>query len=309
MSRAQGAGRGFFDDDDDDAQHDSLQTNDSLVANAAESLAFPRDLTPIPNQQQPYNGYGDDRGSSVDTASRAGGRISSVTGAAAGSSVRGGYGFDSSRGDSPSLDDILGDGHAKDKSRDVQKLLRAWQNELGAPELLVFPRDLVEKIVKNLARRKELVRKAQTTSGQDDSFYVAASVVATENMRAAHVLKMFTRERIWKLEQCAEYYLSQPDVHQRLYPNEIEHAQGYVRLVKAYQDASAMDAMPEQVTRNPPPMPTPDFSKPVFFRARKDCSPVVLPDGEMFAFSAGSQHMCRYSTIRALLEAGDIELI
>jgi len=27
----------------------------------------------------------------------------------------------------------------------------------------------------------------------------------------------------------------------------------YVRLVKAYHDASAMDAMPEQVTRNPPP--------------------------------------------------------
>lgn len=118
-----------------------------------------------------------------------------------------------------------------------------------------------------------------------------------------------------------------------------------MRLVKAYQDASALDAMPEQVTRNPPPsascaltrkdpvlthqipVPTPDFSKPVFFRARKDCSPVVLPEyvhplfshspcsdfsprsGEMFAFSAGSQHMCRYSTIRALLEAGDVELI
>jgi len=43
------------------------------------------------------------------------------------------------------------------------------------------------------------VRIAQSTPGHDDAFYIAASVVATENMRAAHVLKMFTRQRIYKV--------------------------------------------------------------------------------------------------------------
>lgn len=45
------------------------------------------------------------------------------------------------------------------------------------------------------------MRKAQSTAGQDESFYTAASIVAVENMRVAHVLKMYTRERIWKVRR------------------------------------------------------------------------------------------------------------
>ncbi|BGP19304.1 hypothetical protein JCM10213_001521 [Rhodosporidiobolus nylandii] len=296
-------GGGFFDDDEDDAP-ESYQTTTTTGAVAADdTLSSNFGASVSPQRGWPTAAQ---RDSSVGTGSRAGGRVSSVTGAAAGSSVRA---YESTRGDSPSLDDILGEGDGREKGRNVQKLLRAWQNEMGAPELLRFPRELVERVVKTLAQRKEMVRKARSTPDQDDSFYIAAGVVATENMRVAHVLKMFTRERIWKLEQCAEYYLQQHDVHDRLYPNEIAHAEGYVRLVKAYHDSAAMDAMPEQVTRNPPPIPSPDFSRPVFFRARRDCPPVVLPDGEVFAFEKGSQHMCRYSTVRALLENGDVELI
>ncbi|GAA6019061.1 hypothetical protein JCM10207_006304 [Rhodosporidiobolus poonsookiae] len=298
-------GGGFF-DDDDDTQPESYQTTSTTGAHYAadDSLSSNFGASPPPRQRPRQR---QDRDSTTTTGTRAGGRASSVTGAAAGSSVRGAW--DSSRGDSPSLDDILGEGHDSDRSSDVQRLLRAWQNEVGAPELLRFPADLVERVVRNLARRKEVVRRAMSTSGEDESFYVAASVVATENMRVAHVLKMYTRERIWKLEQCAQYYLDQPDAKERLYSNEVAHAEGYVRLVKAYHDSAAMDAMPEQVTRNPPPIPTPDLSKPVFLRARRDCPPVVFPDGEIFAFEKGSQHMCRYSTVRALLENGDVELI
>ncbi|GAA5988986.1 hypothetical protein JCM10908_006258 [Rhodotorula pacifica] len=332
MSRQE---RGFFDDDDDDFEtgQESYQTDRAVyngggggaaAAPRQDSLDYDslnlRDQSPFlpPLPAQGFDSF--ERGSSVATGGRTaagggGGRVSSVTGAAAGSSVRalGGdtsLGYASTRGDSPSLDDILQGGAGRGREgRNVQQLLRAWQNEMGAPELLKFPTKLVERVVKDLARRKELVRKAQSTSGMDESFYLAATVVATENMRASHVLKMYTRERIWKLEQCPDYYLSLADVKQRLYSNEIAHAEGYVRLVKAYHDACAMDAMPEQIARQPPPMPTPDFSKPVFFRAHKDCAPVVLPDGETFVFTGGSQHMCRYSTVRALLEAGDIELI
>jgi len=217
MSRA---GRGFFDDDDDDdLAPESFQSNRAAVDD--ESFFSPARAPPR---------HDHDRDSSVATGARTtarGGRISSVTGAAAGSSVR--AGLDSSRGDSPSLDDILGEGGARDKSRNVQRLLRAYQNEVGAPELLKFPRQLVDKVVKSLARRvrpplsppslastpasradalphtqKDLVRIAQSTPGQDDAFYIAASVVATENMRAAHVLKMFTRQRIYKVRTLSQ---------------------------------------------------------------------------------------------------------
>lgn len=172
MSRQE---RGFFDDDDDELEtgqetfqsdravyndaragaglrHDSLD-DDSLGA---------RDRSPsLPPLPAP--GYGNDsyeRGSSVATGGRtAGGRVSSVTGAAAGSSVRGiggdtTNGYASTRGDSPSLDDVLLGGAARHREgRNVQQLLRAWQNEMGAPELLKFPTKVVERVVKDLARR------------------------------------------------------------------------------------------------------------------------------------------------------------
>lgn len=47
--------------------------------------------------------------------------------------------------------------------------------------------------------QKSIVRIAQTTAGKDEAFYTTASILATENMRAAHVLKMYTRERIYKV--------------------------------------------------------------------------------------------------------------
>jgi hypothetical protein len=130
----------------------------------------------------------------------------------------------------------------------------------------------------------------------------------------------------------------------------------YVRLVKAYHDSAAMDAMPEQATRIPPPslsflrrlipiwsvmltsllvrrhrarlletgLPSRSKRLPTGrpSRVRLPVSPrfsssiralLILPflfhRGEVYAFEKGSQHMCRYSTVRQLLENGDIELI
>ncbi|GAA5877767.1 hypothetical protein JCM16303_000230 [Sporobolomyces ruberrimus] len=311
MSKAKG---GFFDDDDDEDQGDTFQESfesydtsnlggarGGAAGGAAGDDSLSSSGLPSPNRYQTTNDNGAGRP----------GRASSVgTGrAAAGNSSTRAY--ESTRGGSPAmnLDDLMGQEAEISTERNVQRLLRAWHNEMGAPELLTFPRELVDNLVWDLTRRKHIVKNAQRRSGEDESFYTSVSIVATENMRAAHVLKMYTRERIYKLEQCAEYYLSLPDVDERLYENEVRHAQGYVRLVKAYHDAAAMDDMPRKSSQHPPPMPEPDFSKPVFLRALQDCPAVILPDGESFTFQEGTQHMCRYSTIRALLEQGFIELI
>ncbi|GAA6005774.1 hypothetical protein JCM11491_004004 [Sporobolomyces phaffii] len=307
MSKAKG---GFFDDDDEDLDDSLLETSESYdtsnlgggaIAGGEDSLSS----TGYPSPRRYRNGS--ENGAAAPPRPGGGGRASSTTtgGAARGSSTRA---YESTRGGTPSLDDILGTERGVSDERNVQRLLRAWHNEMGAPELLHFPRQLIDKLVKDLAYRKAVVKGLQTASGQDEGYYTIIGIIATENMRAAHVLKMYTRERIHKLEQCAEYYLSQPDVHERLYDNEIVHAQGYVRLVKAYHDAAAMDAMPNQ-SKRPPQMTEPDFSKPVFLRALQDCPPVILPDGEPFVFAQGTQHMCRYSSVRALLEQGLVELI
>lgn len=155
--------RGFFDDDDEDDAQESFQTDravhgdaDSLDHDSLNARGQSPLLPPLPAQYR--NEY--DRGSSVATGDRThAGRVSSVIGAAMGSSVRGGVGttvngYDSMRGDSPSLDDIIAGGiGAKKRGRNVQALLQAWQNEMGAPELLVFPVEIVERVVKDLARR------------------------------------------------------------------------------------------------------------------------------------------------------------
>lgn len=345
MSKAQARG-GFFDDDDDDLP-ESYQSTTAAVAGGDDSLDFGRDLSPL-GGPAPVR---EDRGSSVGTGSRTAGRVSSVTGAAAGSSVRG---WESSRGDSPSLEDILGEGSGRDKARNVQRLLRAWQNEMGAPELLRFPSELVEKVVKDLARRvsaalfpplKHLLTVSLTARARSEGavhggpgrilLHGSEHRRSGEHAGRARPQDVHTRTDMEgvceyvcerrhaaltlpsrQLEQCAEYYLSQPDAHERLYANEIAHAQGYVHILASPQRAltrllrrAATSASSRHTkTRQrwtPCPsrsldnlrrvsrqcfllsgrwltrwlaVPTPDFSKPVFLRARKDCPPVVLPE-------------------------------
>lgn len=60
---------------------------------------------------------------------------------------------DSTRAGSVTLDDILGHEQVVDGERNIEKLIRAWNNEIGAPELLVYPRRLVERIAKDLVNR------------------------------------------------------------------------------------------------------------------------------------------------------------
>lgn len=56
------------------------------------------------------------------------------------------------------LEDILGmDPTAEQGETNAKKMIRAWNNEMGAPELLMFPKRLVERFVKDLVARVSLV--------------------------------------------------------------------------------------------------------------------------------------------------------
>ncbi|KAM0791923.1 hypothetical protein ACM66B_004177 [Microbotryomycetes sp. NB124-2] len=308
----------FF-DDDDDSQLDSLRAEQMSVGTSAQLQQ------PAAGERRGDGQFGRDSDSTTTGAraqSTRNGAGSSVTG-------RGAYynGDGSTRAGSPQLDRIINE-HAgfddddeyhfgdeefeqrrRDQGRLIDRLTRAWNNEIGAPELLKFPKRLVERTAKELASRKALVKRANATEDGDDALYLQASLVATENMRISYVLKSLLRERIYKIEQCAEYYLAQDDVEERMYHNEIAHAESYVELVRTYMNTAAMDAMPEQIARNPPPVKEPDLTKAVFIRTRRACGPVLLPDGSLVNFDRNSQHMLRYSTVRTLLERDEVELI
>lgn len=226
----------FFDDSDDEQQpggSPSARSASAVAGGADDSFSSHRAASPRPYHQ------------ARPRASEAGGRVSSTTGGGAGgggrqSSVTGGasgYYGNSTRGGSPNLDDILGGddddefggGVGADEAGEsnMDRLIRAWNNEIGAPEVLRFPKRLVERVTKDLYRRvsppacvvlgwgerlmfrvvgvagvqKQLVAHAVAQKNAEESLYLQANLVAMENLRATHVLKSLMRERLFKVRR------------------------------------------------------------------------------------------------------------
>lgn len=225
----------FFDDGDEDETYGNLHADQTSNIGGHDSRAGGPVAGPS-RQRRAFDDDGADDGASewARRAVNGSDRASSVVGGrggprtnGAGSSVTGRAVYDTStRAGSVGLDEILGDndddfGFGGQRERLIERLIRAWNNEIGAPELLKFPKRLIERTVKDLARRvswhiwvhkllrcgglspplfqKALVKEANATENAEDSLYMQANIVAIENMRIAHVLKSLLRERIYKV--------------------------------------------------------------------------------------------------------------
>lgn len=128
----------YFDDEDDEdddrIQEDSLDTSysysDAQQAGADDtSSSLPRPVESAPRYSDITSSTALPSSSSADVSCR--------------------------RERSVSLSAILGDDSpfANTGERNIERLIRCLSNETGAPELLVFPKALVERIVKDLAKR------------------------------------------------------------------------------------------------------------------------------------------------------------
>lgn len=131
----------FFDDDDDDevVAESSTDHNDSFFSESS-----PRAYNRPPAAQGRVSsifGHTDHTSSSFRASSIASERPANRS-----------FAGRSRATGSPSLEDILGE-DAGPPERNIVKLIRYWSNEIAAPELLVFPRQLVERVTKDLARR------------------------------------------------------------------------------------------------------------------------------------------------------------
>lgn len=133
------SGAGFFDDDDDDEPSFVDRSTSSgahdFFSDAASPRAYPRP---------------------------AGGRVSSVSGGdRTSSSIR--ASSEAEPEAEPSFEAMTALEPAGPKERNVQLLIRCWSNEIAAPEVLPFPRDLVERVVKDLARRVRRISPASSS--------------------------------------------------------------------------------------------------------------------------------------------------
>ncbi|KAK4694421.1 GINS complex subunit 4, partial [Phenoliferia sp. Uapishka_3] len=315
MSRSNnGGGGGFFsDDEDEDLNSGDITTTTTNGNDSFFTSASPRAYNARPAARvSSISNYGPQAAAATSSSSVRASSVYSDSGNDRSSNTGRGR---ADGGGEPGVEYFLGEEEGE-KERNIVKLIRCWSNEIAAPEVLPFPTQLVERVVKDLARRREdVAEKGARTMNQSDGFYVELALVATENLRASHVLRAYTRERIFKIEKFAKYLLDDEqieDTRYRLYHNELTYAEGYVRITNEYFKTAAVDAMPARVhgyLSNPSYYTTPDWSQAVLMRARRDCPTVVLPDGSTMEFLKGSQHLVRYSTIRELLMRDYVELL
>lgn len=137
----------FFRDDSDDEDVESYADRSITTATTGRASNFPQARqSSYSNEASTSYEIGGDRASSIyhDSFSRMDTRGDD--------SLRGG------REESMTLEDILGmDPTAEQGETNAKKMIRAWNNEMGAPELLMFPKRLVERFVKDLVARVSLL--------------------------------------------------------------------------------------------------------------------------------------------------------
>jgi len=138
----------------------------------------------------------------------------------------------------------------------------------------------------------------------------------TEIERVKFVVRSYVRTRLFKIEKYARYILANPQVQTKLSEMELKHAQSYAELLTTHFTESILKSLPLQqrsLQENAAFMPSmisaPDLMKPVFVHARKDCAPVVLPDGSTMEMHKGQISLTQYHVIEQLLVRGEVELV
>lgn len=268
----------FFDDDEDDDVQNKLRSPSVAGAGANESFFSPPAAEAAARRPGRAESPGravslrDDSVFNYDKYSPDRDRNYSPFGEARRSPTA----ADARAGAGDELEAVLGDEYGERQiESNMHKMMRAWKNEAGAPELLHFPNRLVTRFASDIATkvRRALAPLQQVThaltdesmkrefmkqmsaptdpSGHawpdEDNHWMQVGIVSTEIMRASYVLKQLLRERISKVERFARYYLSFDDGRRRMHANEIEHAEGFVRLQDDYYHQSVMKSMPERV--------------------------------------------------------------
>lgn len=102
--------------------------------------------------------------------------------------------------DMDDIDDILAEIAADStpqETRDLQQLTRCWVTERVAPELLPWPEEVVERVLKRIRRQIELVE--DQTGDMDPKTGFRLIVVQTELERFKFLVRSFLRARLRKV--------------------------------------------------------------------------------------------------------------
>jgi len=125
-----------------------------------------------------------------------------------------------------------------------------------------------------------------------------------------YLLRAYIRTRTYKIETFAQYLLKTPAAKGKMSDVEYGYAQRCQALIEKHLTTSVVQNLPERLGRldEDDMIVKPDLDQAVFTRARKNCPPIRLPDGETLEMMQGDIHMLRYRSIRRLLRDGDVRL-
>ncbi|KAL9130554.1 MAG: hypothetical protein Q9175_006991 [Cornicularia normoerica] len=216
------------------------------------------------------------------------------------------------------IDDILAevDSHAVPReTRDLQELTRAWVTERSAPEILPWPDGLMERVLERIRRQIELVE--EQTGNTDPKANFRLIIIQTELERFKFLVRSFLRARVAKIDAHALHHLSDSSTKVRLSPSELQYATAHTSLLHAHYHSSFLSQFPTSLQRMDDTaggismVEGPDVDKAVFVRALKDVEEPVYVEGTDTAFEMrrGDVVVMRWSAIREVVMAGDVELI
>ncbi|BBM96841.1 GINS complex subunit 4 [Marchantia polymorpha subsp. ruderalis] len=216
-------------------------------------------------------------------------------------------------GDVDGLDDVGAD----ELRSDVDLLLRVWQNEKCAPEILPYEATLVERVREQIQLMEENI-EAFATEIKDD---LMLSLYRMDVNRTLFLLRSYLRARLHKIERFPIHIVDNPELWDRLSEHEQEYTNKYCEILAKHFEKTVLIRLPDQygsmlkqtslASEENDMITQPQLNTFVFCRSRGAIGSFQLDDkgDEAVDLMTDDLYILRYKPVRKLLVTDKIELI
>ncbi|KIY44681.1 GINS complex, Sld5 component [Fistulina hepatica ATCC 64428] len=189
-------------------------------------------------------------------------------------------------------------------------------NERHAPDILPAQEFLLSNLLDHIRRQSETVQILRGAPSMSEDEHLRITLAQMEIERVKFIVRSYVRTRLFKIEKYARHIMLNEDVQRRITAAERDHASRHAQLSERHFYNSVLQSLPpSQAHLDDEPVFTPsmvtqsDLTRPVFVRARKDCEPIVLPDGTTLQMPKNHISLTPYNVVSHLVERGDVELV
>ncbi|QSZ33786.1 hypothetical protein DSL72_005358 [Monilinia vaccinii-corymbosi] len=219
------------------------------------------------------------------------------------------------------FEDSLRPRNSNTPEADLQALTRAWVNERGAPEILPWPNNLIERVTERI--KKQIEKVEELTGDMDPKTNFGLICLQTELERWKYLIRGLVRARIAKIDAHTLYYPSNENLRSRLSETEIAYATRHQQLLHGHYLSSFLGSFPATLQNlndqagGVSMISGPDEDTAVFARGtgsyEDDGSVSVLGRGrdgdDVKNVGRGEVVIVRWSDIKEHVENGEMELV